>query len=139
MNILVADDEPLYRDHLVAILAHWPEHRVTLVADGQEAWAVINEPGRCFDLLFLDIRMPKMDGLQLAQRLKESLIHRSMKIVMCTMLNDRATITQAIQLGVRDYILKPCNEAAVARKLELLGVMPPPAPEKIGRLERVTA
>jgi len=100
MNILIADDDPLYRDHLAAILAKWPEHKVAFAADGIEAWALLNDRGHWFDLLFLDIYMPRLNGLQLMRRIRESLMHRSAKIIVCTSANDRPTITQAIQLGV---------------------------------------
>jgi CheY-like chemotaxis protein len=135
MNILIADDDRLCREHLAAILAKWPEHRVAFAADGLEAWTLLNDRRHWFDLLFLDIKMPKLDGLQLMRRIRESVMHRSARIIICTSANDRTTITQAIQLGARHYLVKPCDEATLTRKLEQLGIVqrqsssPFPAPQ----------
>ncbi len=117
MKILVADDDVIFRDTISAILRKWPEHHVTVVNDGVGAWAMLNDTGRSFDLAFLDVKMPGMGGLELLQRLRESPFHRSVQIVICTASNDRPTIAQAIELGTRHYLVKPCTEATITEKL----------------------
>ncbi len=121
MRILIADDELTSRTLLGAIVAKWPEHQVTMVEDGASAWAMLNDTGRSFDVAFLDIQMPGMSGLELLERIKQSPFYRSVEVILCTAVKDRATITKAIQLGAKHYLVKPCTEAAVAEKLKLIG------------------
>ena len=121
MNILIAEDEALHRELLAGILAQWPEHTVTLAEDGQAAWTLLTDPKRLFDLVFLDIKMPKLSGLELLQRLREAAIRRSAKFVICTSVNDRASISKAVLLGAKRYLLKPCTPAVVAETLRQVG------------------
>ena len=121
MNILIADDEALHRELLAGILTQWPEHTVTLAEDGLAAWRLLTDPKRLFDLVFLDIKMPRLGGLELLQRLRAATLRRYAKFVMCTCVNDRATISQAVLLGAKRYIVKPCNQTAVAETLRQVG------------------
>lgn len=91
---------------------------MTLATDGRTAWELLDDPKRWFDMVFLDVQMPEWTGMDVLKRLKESRLHRSVEVVMCTASNDRATITQAIGLGVRHYIVKPCKEDVVMAKLK---------------------
>jgi YesN/AraC family two-component response regulator len=117
MNILIADDEPRYRDLMRHLFEKWPEHQLTLAEDGREAWALLDDPKRWFDIVILDVNMPKWTGLDVLKRLRESPLHRSVEPVICTAHNDRETITQAISLGVKHYIVKPWTESHIADKL----------------------
>ena len=120
MKILIAEDEAAHRDSLAGILSKWPEHEVTFAADGLVAWTLLSDPRMQFDLVFLDVKMPKLGGLELLQRLRESASRRSAKFVMCSSVNDRATISKAILMGVKRYIIRPCSEAVVAEMLRLV-------------------
>jgi DNA-binding LytR/AlgR family response regulator len=68
-TLLVAEDEPLMRERLLEMLAQaWPEARVLMVAEnGNDAWDgfLEHEP----DVAFLDIRMPGLSGLEVAERI----------------------------------------------------------------------
>lgn len=120
MNILIADDEPRYRDLLRHLFEKWPEHQLTLVEDGQEAWALLDDPKRWFDVVILDLNMPKWTGLDVLKRLRESPLHRSVEPIICTARNDRETITQVIALGAKHYIVKPWTEKVIADKLRAI-------------------
>jgi CheY-like chemotaxis protein len=113
MNILIAEDEALHRDLLLGILAQWPEHQVTTAKDGLAALDLLTDPKRLFDLVFLDVKMPKLGGLELLQRLREGALRRSAKFVICSAVNDRATIL----LGAKRYLIKPCSPTLVAEAL----------------------
>ncbi len=117
MNILIADDEARYRDMMGHLFEKWPEHKLTLAEDGSEAWTLLDDPKRWFDVAFLDLNMPKLSGLDVILRLRESPLHKSVDAVICTASNDRETIKQAIALGVRHYIVKPWTEAQITDKL----------------------
>ena len=68
----------------------------------------------------LAINMPRMSGLDVLRRMAESDRHRAVEAVMCTARNDRATLTEAIGLGARHYLIKPWNETVIAAKLQLI-------------------
>ncbi len=120
MNILIADDEPRYRDLLKLIFEKWPEHKLTLAADGREAWDLLDDPARWFDVAILDLNMPGRSGLEVLEKIQASPLHRSVEAVICTARNDRETIHKAIALGARHYIIKPCTEQIIAAKLKLI-------------------
>ncbi len=57
MNILIADDEPRYRDLMAIFIERMPEHTLTATENGRQAWELLSDPGKRFDVVFLDIRM----------------------------------------------------------------------------------
>ncbi|MBC7367291.1 MAG: response regulator [Undibacterium sp.] len=118
MKLLIVDDEPVARHVLRQILSAQPEHQLTLAEGGAEAWALLDDPSRYFDIVFLDVSMPEPGGLEIARRLRESPLHRSVRIVLCTASQDRETVTKAVQLGVRHYIVKPCSAPVVMAKMQ---------------------
>ena len=130
MKILIVDDDPVSRTILRKIVASQPKHQVTDAENGATGWALLDDPNRYFDLVFLDLTMEAPDGFELARRLRSSPLLASVEIVFCTGSNDRATITKAIQLGVRHYIVKPCSEAVVLAKLQQIRPAPPVASER---------
>ncbi len=123
MNVLFADDEPRYRDLMAIFFEKWPEHRLTTAGNGLEAWILLSDPEKHFDVVFLDIHMPIMTGLAVLKQLAESDRHRSVEVVMCTSRNDKDTITQALGLGARHYIVKPWTETVIAHKLERIAAI----------------
>jgi CheY-like chemotaxis protein len=118
MNILLADDDSNYREFASRLFAKWPEHQLTLAEDGREAWALLDDPKRWFDVVLLDVNMPHLTGIDVLKRLRESVLHKSLEIVMCTAHNDRATITEAISNGAKHYLVKPYTEKVLADKLK---------------------
>ncbi len=118
MRILIADDDPTSLKLLTKILATMPEHTVTAVPDGAAAWQLLDDPGRSFDVVFLDLNMPHLDGFALLSRIRESAILKSLEVVLVTSAADRATVLKAAQLGARHFLVKPCSVAAVAAKLK---------------------
>lgn len=118
MRILIADDDPVSRAVLAKILSLHEEHSTTVVEDGAAAWSMLDDPGRSFDVLFLDLNMPKMDGFELLKKIRDNrLLLKSLEVVLCTSSNDRASVIKAATLGARHYLVKPCTEAVVMAKL----------------------
>jgi len=121
-RILIADDEPLLRAELRELLAAlWPEAELLPdAADGFEALRLARELAP--DVAFLDIRMPGLDGLQLAAAFG-SRTH----VVFVTAYNEHALA--AFEQGAHDYLLKPVDAARLARTIERLRermLLPPP-------------
>jgi two-component system nitrogen regulation response regulator GlnG len=101
-RILIADDEDSLRWVLEKGLRQ-AGHEVTSVKDGEEALrAVEAEP---FDLVFLDVRMPGLDGLTVLGRLRER--RADATVVVMTAHGTMDTAIQAMQRGAYDYLAKP--------------------------------
>jgi DNA-binding LytR/AlgR family response regulator len=120
-RILVADDEPLLRAELVEALARlWPEARIIEAADGIEALRLGRELTP--QIAFLDIRMPGLDGLELAR-----VFGSRTRIVFVTAYGEHALA--AFDEGAVDYVMKPLSMERLARALERvrarLGEAPP--------------
>ncbi|MBI5767712.1 MAG: response regulator [Verrucomicrobia bacterium] len=126
MNILIVDDEPVSRELLRSVVSAHEDHQITVVGDGEAAWTLLNEPGRSFDVAFVDILMPELDGLGLLTRIRSTKALGSTEVVLCTASNDRSTIAKAIQLGARHYVVKPFDAGVITAKLDR--IRPPPAP-----------
>jgi DNA-binding LytR/AlgR family response regulator len=108
--ILVADDEPLLRAELVEALARlWPEARIIQAEDGIEALRLGRETAP--QVAFLDIRMPGLDGLELA-RVFQSRTH----VVFVTAFGEHALA--AFDEGAVDYVMKPLSMERLARAVE---------------------
>src|SRR5690348_14372902 len=102
MRILIADDEPLARTRMAALLAECEGAQVVAsVGDGEAALreTIALKP----DVLLADIAMPGMDGLMLARRL-QSMPHPP-QLIFCTAYDAHAL--SAYELRVADYLLKP--------------------------------
>jgi DNA-binding LytR/AlgR family response regulator len=132
---LIADDEANLAEHLRARLAAlWPELEVLpLAANGLEALRVLDEEAP--EIAFLDIRMPGLTGLDVAQRI-ESRAH----VVFVTAYDQYAV--EAFDRDAVDYLLKPVTDERLARAIERLRAKlahaekPPALDEVLARLAR---
>jgi CheY-like chemotaxis protein len=80
-------------------------YQVTDAADGEKAYEEITKGG--YDLVLLDIMLPKMDGLTILKKIKDAPSSNPNKgIVMLTNLGHDSAISQAISLGARGYMIK---------------------------------
>jgi DNA-binding NtrC family response regulator len=102
-KILVADDQEMMRDSLVATLAR-DGHDVMAAGDGPAAVARLSAPGR-IDLLITDLKMPRMTGIELLQESKR--LRPETPVVLMTAFATVATAVEAMKLGAYDYIQKP--------------------------------
>jgi DNA-binding LytR/AlgR family response regulator len=136
VKVLVAEDEPLMRERLLHMLATaWPEARVVAVAEnGLDAWDawMEHEP----QVVFLDIRMPGMSGLEVAER-----IGRQSHVVFVTAYDQYAV--DAFDAGAVDYLLKPIQpgrlDKALVRLRDKLGSRPDDVSEVVRQVKAATA
>ena len=106
-RIILVDDEEEVRQSIIRKI-NWTEAGFQVVGDaenGEDAMEKVEalEP----DLILTDIRMPYMDGLTLAEKVRQK--YPSIKIVIFSGYDDFEYAKQAIKLNVTEYILKPVN------------------------------
>ena len=131
IRAVIVDDEPASTRRLQTILGSAPGLEVVgVAADGRAGFELVRSTGA--DLVFLDIRMPEMDGLEVAEALAGN---RPPAVIFTTAFADFAV--SAFDLGAFDYVLKPVEAgrvlAAVERARERLRTVG--AEERSGRLE----
>ncbi|MPZ29067.1 MAG: response regulator [Micromonosporaceae bacterium] len=112
LRVLAVDDEPPALDELAYLLRRDPRvARVHTAGDATGALRVLRDAD--LDAVFLDIRMPGLDGMELARVLRR--FARPPEIVFVTAYDDRAV--DAFELGVADYVPKPVQAERLAESL----------------------
>jgi DNA-binding NarL/FixJ family response regulator len=105
LGILIADDHPVFRRGLRTIIETESDFEVVGEAnDGEDALALIEKTQP--EIAILDISMPKLDGLEIANRLRE--LGSSVKIIFNTMYREEKLFKRALDAGVKGYVLKDC-------------------------------
>ncbi len=107
-RILIAEDNDLSRENLAELLTA-NGHEVVAVADGQEAMAAFGEDK--YDLVVTDLRMPRVDGLELLKFLKDA--SPEVVVIMITGYGTVDSAVNAMKLGAFDYITKPLKDDLV--------------------------
>lgn len=102
-SVIIADDHPIFRSGLRAVIESEPSFAVIGEAsDGEEALSMIaNEKP---DIAILDYNMPKLNGFEVLKQILKLKI--DVDPVMLTMHNDEAMFAKAFELGVKGYVLK---------------------------------
>ena len=106
IRILVAEDETIIRLDLVELLKRAGMDVVGEAHDGEEAVALARELAP--DLAIMDVKMPKLDGIEAARRIIEE---RPIPIVMLTAYGQEELVSRAAEAGVFGYLVKPFREA----------------------------
>ncbi len=115
IRIVVADDHPVVRGGLVAVLRTTAGLEVVgEAADGDEAVraALEHRP----DVVLMDIRMPGMDGIEATRRIRERA--PECRVLVLTMYDDDATVFTAMQAGAQGYLLKESEQTDIVRGVQ---------------------
>ena len=113
--ILVCDDEPVIRDTLAEFLQQ-EGYEVRAVGSGEAALALAGE--RFFDLVLCDINLPKLDGIEVLERLAR--ISPETFVILITAYATVDTAIEAFQKGAHDYLMKPILLREVHGKIRRL-------------------
>ncbi|GAB3300511.1 response regulator transcription factor [Geodermatophilus aquaeductus] len=140
-RVLVVDDHPVVRGGLVGWLAAQEDLEVVGEAgDGQEALALVaaTEP----DVVLMDLRMPRMDGVTATERLAVS--HPAVRVLVLTTYDTDADIVRAVAAGATGYLLKdaPLPQLADAVRAAARGetvLAPPVAARLVSRMRAPAA
>lgn len=118
-TILIAEDEKLIRKGLIAMIKRTsvPVDVILEARDGEEALSILKQNE--VDLLITDIRMPKMNGIELVSRLSE--LERQPLVLVISGYDDFSYAVEMLRMGIFDYLLKPVERErfySVMEKLE---------------------
>ncbi|MFC1588071.1 PleD family two-component system response regulator [Planctomycetota bacterium] len=112
--IFVVDDDPKTRNILRHILKK-NKFKVIEAENGDDAFYRLGNNKA--DLILLDINMPRMDGKEFLRRIKSNPSYRDIPIVMISAHGDSETVQETIQLGARDFIIKPFSSNILNDKI----------------------
>jgi two-component system response regulator AtoC len=107
-RVLIVDDEANMRRVLEIMLAR-RGYRTLAAADGLEAWELVQEGG--VDLVVSDLRMPRLDGIELLRRLREAGL--DVPLILMTAHGSLDSAVEALRLGACDYLLRPFDVEAL--------------------------
>ena len=129
--ILLAEDNPRdaemtlrsLKKHNIANNVHW-------VKDGAEALEFMfgegayadRDPGQAPRLILLDIKMPKVDGIEVLRRLKADARTKTTPVVIMTSSNEERDVVETYRLGVNSYIVKPVQFEAFLDTVAKIGL-----------------
>jgi two-component system chemotaxis response regulator CheY len=120
MQVLIIDDDVVSRMMLMHMVDSAGNFDVLEAEDGEEAWAQLDGGARPA-LLFCDLRMPRLSGMELLARVKADERFAGLPFVLVSAADDGATMEQAIGLGADGYIVKPFDGDRVRGYLAGLG------------------
>lgn len=130
MRILIAEDDFACRKFLYKFLSSYGDCDITI--DGIEAvdaYMIALEEERPYDLICLDIMMPKMDGKKVLKAIRDIEKQRDIdesrrvKIIMTTALNDRTNVFDSFETGCEAYAAKPIDTDKFVQAMEKLGLI----------------
>lgn len=130
MRILIAEDDLISRKYISKLLSQYGECDITV--DGMEAldaYLLSVKEEKPYDLICLDIMMPKVDGVRILKAIKtlekqqNIPLEKRAKIIMLTALSDKEYVDKTFELGCDAYATKPIDAdklKEVLQKLELI-------------------
>ena len=117
INILITDDQTLMREGLRTILELESDFLIAgMAANGQEAVEFCQENPP--DVVLMDIRMPKMDGVEATRRITSA--HPSVKIIILTTFLEDELIVQGLKAGAKTYLLKDLPSEKLAESIRAI-------------------
>jgi len=120
MRALVIDDSRAMRSILTGILADIGFAAVQ-AADAEEALAIL-KTGTDFDLALVDWNLPAMSGLDLVKEVRKLPGRESLPLMMVTTETQLERVSEALEAGANEYIMKPFDQEMMLEKLALLGI-----------------
>lgn len=120
MKVLVVDDDVVSRMVLMHLIDSCGSFDIVEAEDGADAWDQLDN-GLSPSICFCDLRMPRLSGIELLQRIKGDARLSAIPFVLVTSATDRATVQHATQAGAAGYIVKPFEAEQVREQLSQLG------------------
>ena len=127
-NILIVDDEPTLVKGLRFNLEQQEGYAIDVAYDGEEALEIF-DPNK-HDLILLDLMLPKIDGMEVCQKIRSM---SEVPIIMLTAKGETADRVSGLEMGADDYIVKPLEMPEVIARVRAVfrRIAPDDAPEKL--------
>lgn len=116
LKVLIADDSAFMRTIIRNYIKVYPSVAITEAENGEEALQKFEEVSP--NLIFLDIIMPKMSGLEVLKEIRRNT--KSSKIYMVTSVGQSKVIEEALKIGAEGYITKPFKAEEIKNIVEKL-------------------
>lgn len=117
-KILFLEDEPTIREVLTEYMG-MKDYEVTQAEDGEEALRYLEDrESGSFDLAVLDIMVPKVSGLEVLKKIRETF--PDMPVIMLTALGDEKTQLEAFNTYADDYVIKPVSPIILLKRIETI-------------------
>ena len=113
-TILLADDEEGILALLSATLEGDQRYGLLMARDGEEALNICREQKP--DVMFLDLRMPKLDGCEVCRALKQDPLTADIKVIVLTAMAQEGDRDKALEAGADDYLTKPFSPRVLLEK-----------------------
>jgi len=137
--LLAEDNDNDVELTLTALAEHNLANEVVVVRDGAEAWDFLCRDGAFADraggnpaVVLLDLKMPKVDGLELLRRMRQEPRFRAVPVVVLTSSREESDVIQSYRLGVNAFVVKPVAFGEFIEAVKNLGLFwavlnePPP-------------
>lgn len=118
-KVLVVDDDVVSRMMLMHLIATCGHYEILEAEDGADAWRQL-QAGLRPAIVFCDLRMPHLSGMELLARLKAEPRFAAIPFVLASAANERETVDQASVLGAAGYLVKPFRLDEVRAQLGAL-------------------
>ncbi|KPZ54735.1 response regulator [Pseudoalteromonas sp. P1-25] len=118
MKILVVGDVPLMRHVLINMLRQLDYKNVVEATDGYQALKILNQ--QKFDLVITDLHMPKVDGVNLLDKIRHDEALVDLPVIMITCEDNADTVKRVIKAKVSGVIIKPFNMNVLSAQLNRL-------------------
>ncbi|MBI3814153.1 MAG: response regulator [Nitrospinae bacterium] len=118
-RIILVDDDPLVHELVKAVLGD--NYELEYVDNSEDAWEGIFFSGTPFDLIILDIMMPKTDGIEFLKRIRQ--VNPWLPVLLITGHGTYQRLKEAVDLKINGYMEKPVYREALLKKInEIIGI-----------------
>ena len=109
LTVMLVDDSAFMRNMLKKLIT---EAGATVVGEAQDGELAISKFSECQpNLVFMDIMMPNMNGIEALKGIMAS--DKNAKIVMCTSVGQEKVVTEAVEAGASDFVIKPFSSGVI--------------------------
>lgn len=121
MKILAVDDDPIILELLSRFLTSVGSHALTTAQSADEAIGILaDSQADDFDCFMLDIQMPGMDGMELANHIRQMVHYAVTPIIMLTAMSEKRYIDGAFAAGATDYVTKPFELTELKARMNMV-------------------
>lgn len=129
LELLLVEDNPADAELAIrALRKKYPHHRILHARDGQEALDFVLGPPakpekkvKLPGLIFLDLKLPKINGLQVLEKIKQNKETRAIPVVILSSSKETGDIEKAYQLGANSFVVKPVGFEEYEQVIDTLG------------------